>query len=87
MITIEVAMFFRRRKLKFINQETIPGGKEYFYRLSNVNRKRWIAQELYWRDNYGYYTISDRTLEALISTKGKASNYTNDPSNYEILMN
>ena len=87
MIAIEVAMIFRRRKLKFINQDCIPGGKEYFNRISNVNRKRWIAQELYWREHYGYYTISDRTLDALIRTKGKPSNFTNDPSNYEFLMN
>jgi hypothetical protein len=55
--------------------------------LSNLDRKRWVAEELYIRENYGYYTMSDNTVKLLLSTSGKSYKYANDPPNYEILMN
>ena len=41
--TIEIVLVFRRRKIKFIDLKQIRGGTNYFSRLSNVNRKRWLA--------------------------------------------
>lgn len=46
-----------------------------------------MAEELQLRERYGYKTISDRTMQSLIRTKGKPIKYANDPSSYEILMN
>lgn len=34
----------------------------YFSRLSNIDRKRWIAEEHYRRENYGIRTLSDDVI-------------------------
>lgn len=37
----------------------------YFERISNVDRKRWIAEEHFMRKNYGINVVSDDTLGIL----------------------
>lgn len=45
--------------------------RNYFARLSNIDRKRWIAEEHYIRDKFGIKTISDDCLEKLRVTPGQ----------------
>jgi len=64
----------------------LPGQTNYFERLSNVDRKWWLAEELYLRENYNMQTITDTTFELLRKTEGRDFKLSNDPCNYEILM-
>jgi hypothetical protein len=59
----------------------------YFGRLSNIDRKRWICEEYYCRENYGIQTISDQTFKKLCKTPGRKFKLANDPYTYEILSN
>jgi len=59
----------------------------YFSRLSNVDRKRWIAEEHYLRLNYGIHMVSDNALESIKSTVGRSTRFSNDPMSYNILLN
>ena len=43
----------------------------YFSRLLNIDRKKWIAEEHYRRNNLNISTISDKTFDALRMTPGK----------------
>jgi hypothetical protein len=79
-------IFHRKKRIEISKLEDVPGESNYFERLSNVDRKWWIAEELLFRYRYGFQTMTDTTLEALRTTKGKEYKLANDPSNYEILM-
>jgi hypothetical protein len=60
----------------------------FFSRLSNLEKKRWIAEEIYNRKVFGVRLIDDYTLEKLkeINPKEKFTiNY--DPPNYNPLQN
>ena len=59
----------------------------YFSRLSNVDRKRWIAEEHYLRTNYGIHMLSENSLESIKSTVGRSTRFSNDPISYNILLN
>lgn len=63
----------------------VTGQTNYFERLSDVDRKWWLAEELYLRENYKMQTITDNTFEMLRKTKGRDFKLSNDPCNYEIL--
>ena len=52
----------RFRHGKFDFEGKVIGNENYFKRLSNVDRKRWLAEEIYFRNNYGYQTMSDNTF-------------------------
>jgi hypothetical protein len=45
--------------------------RSYFERLSNIDRKRWIAEEHYMREKFSIKTISDDCLEKLRMTPGQ----------------
>lgn len=57
----------------------------YFNRLSNVDRKRWIAEEQYRRENYAIRTLSDEVMDLLRLTPGQRYKQSNDPYGYDIL--
>ena len=59
----------------------------YFSRISNYDRKRWIAEEHYRRTKYNIKTLSDESYQKLISTPGKSYRLLNDACNYEMLSN
>lgn len=72
MVTIGclVAMWIFKRKLQemgFLGDQKADAGDEglgtYFNSLSLLDRKRWVAQETYWRKNSGLSTIGDDGLE------------------------
>jgi hypothetical protein len=58
----------RKKRIEMSKLEDVPGGPNYFERLSNVDRKWWIAEELLFRYRYGFQTMTDTTLEALRTT-------------------
>jgi len=51
-----------REQSKFINK-VAREEENYFGRLSNIDRKRWIAEEHYRRVNYGITTLNDSAME------------------------
>lgn len=69
--------------------ESVYGNNtNFFSRLSNIERKNWLAAETYNREILSYSTIPDYTYErlknALTPTK---SLFSLDPPNYSILSN
>lgn len=79
-------IYHRKKRIEMSKLEDVPGEANYFERLSNVDRKWWIAEELLFRYRYGFQTMTDTTLEALRTTQGKEYKLANDPPNYEMLM-
>ena len=69
--------------------ESIYGNNtNFFSRLSNIERKSWLAQETYNRQVMNSSTVSDHTYEKLKSTSTPArSLFCLDPPNYSILSN
>ena len=59
----------------------------YYQRISDYQRKRWICEEHYFRQNYGIQTMSEESLEALKMTPGKPYTFAKDPATYSLLMN
>ena len=62
-------------------------GENYYTRLLNIDRKKWIAEEHYRRVHYSAFTIRDSTFESLKQTPGKSYQLASDPYNYEIMSN
>ena len=52
-----------------------------------MDRKRWIAEDHFWRQNFGIHTISDTALEMMKKTVGRNYKFANDPPNYLSLYN
>lgn len=61
--------------------------EHYFGRLTNIDRKRWLAEEIYRRKHLGVSSISDETFESLRVTPGKRYSPSQDLPNFEILSN
>lgn len=59
----------------------------YFERISEYQRKRWICEEHYLRQNYGIHTMSEQALTQLKKTPGKPYTFAKDPATYSLLMN
>ena len=60
----------------------------YLSRLSNLEKKRWIAEEIHYRKNFGIKLINEPIMEKLkiMNTSEKLA-ISNDPPNYNILSN
>jgi len=75
-----------RKYSKFVS--SINRAEEnYFNRLGNLDRKRWIAEEHYRRKHLNLKTLSDESFSALCQTPGRKFNFIRDPYNYDILVN
>lgn len=74
----------QKRKADIMQQ--IPGESNFFERLSNVDRKWWLAEEVLYRQRFGLYTMTENTFEFLCKTQGKNYKLANDPPNYLLLM-
>lgn len=48
------ALISRKNRIEMSKLEEVPGEPNYFERLSNVDRKWWIAEELLFRYRYGF---------------------------------
>jgi hypothetical protein len=53
-VLIVVEILNRKRRIEISKLEEVPGEPNYFERLSNVDRKWWIAEELLFRYRYGF---------------------------------
>ena len=53
-IIIDVISYLKLKSSPFEIDEKVIGSKNYFQRLCNVDRKRWLAEEIYMRNNYNY---------------------------------
>ena len=51
-----------------------------------MDRKWWIAEELFYRYKYNIQTLTNNTFRMLLKTEGKKYKLANDPCNYEMLM-
>jgi hypothetical protein len=51
----------QRNKMRTIQE--IPGESNFFERLSNVDRKLWLAEEILLRECYGLQTMTENTFE------------------------
>jgi hypothetical protein len=76
----------KREQSKFI-KKVANEEENYFGRLSNIDRKCWIAEEHYRRKHLGVKTLSDSAFESLCITPGRKYKQQNDPHCYEILAN
>ena len=78
--------FFVDQAKKF---ENIYGeNTNYFARLSNLEKKRWIAEELYYRKYFGIKLLSENILDKLkVMNENERLTISNDPPNYNILSN
>ena len=87
MITFDIYRYFYVDHTKKF--ENIYGeNTNYFSRLSNLEKKRWIAEELHYRDRYGIKLMSDQILEKLkVMNRSEKLTISNDPPNYNILSN
>jgi hypothetical protein len=56
-------------------------------RVSNYERKLWIAEEHYRQQNYGIHLMSDASFSLLCQTQGTLYRAPNDAANYSILSN
>ena len=72
----------RRRK-----ELTEGDEREFFRRLSELDRKRLIAEEHYRFFNYGIKTFDDAAYERLTQTPGRFASLALDPPCYELLTN
>lgn len=59
----------------------------YFARLSELDRKCWIAEEHYKRERFGIQRLTDAQYEKLKKTRGQRFKIINDPFSYDILSN
>jgi hypothetical protein len=59
----------------------------YFSRLSNLDRKRWLAEETYLRNELGIQLSDANTLAKLRETKAGDFSISFDPPNFNILSN
>ncbi len=76
----------KREQSKFI-KKVADEEENYFGRLSNIDRKCWIAEEHYRRKHLGVKTLSNSAFESLCMTPGRKYIQQNDPHSYEILAN
>ena len=76
----------RRNKTKFHDLVNIKESN-YFCRISEHDRKRWIAIEYYRRENYGISLLTDAVLEKMKNQIGRDLVKSNDPPSYDILVN
>lgn len=83
-ITVDLVVRDTGQHGKFIDKIT-KQESTYFCRLSNLDRKKWICEEHYRRQNLGIRLLSDEQLDKLIRTPGKRFKLSNDPINYDIL--
>ena len=60
---------------------------EYFSRLTEVDRKRMVAQEHYLRTNYEINFFDNDAYDKLKRTPGRIYNQSLDPPNYDIFFN
>jgi hypothetical protein len=65
---------------------TVPETQSYFQRISNLDRKRWLAEEVYRRQKLNLQLLSDQTFEALCQTPGSDTMY-HEPPNYDPTFN
>ena len=61
--------------------------KDFLSRLSTLERKRWIVQEMFNRKEYNLRLTEDVTLTFLKTGKGKDLNSQIEPCNFSILSN
>lgn len=73
-----------RMKSKFLERIAEEDGN-YFGRLSNIDRKRWISEEIYCRNQYGIKILNDQALDEMMKTPGRMYKLANDPHGYNIL--
>ena len=60
----------------------------YFSRLSNIERKRWLVEETYNRKELGLQLIDESTYQRLQEFKTEEEfNISSSPFNYNILLN
>lgn len=59
----------------------------FFARLSNIARKRMIAEEHYRRTHYGISMLDDKAYEQMKRTPGQDYQLEMDPPCYDILLN
>ena len=67
------AVFRREGHNKFV-QKVTSEESNFFKRLSNIERKRWICEEHYRRENLGIRLLSDEQLDQLKKTVGRSFN-------------
>lgn len=77
----------KRLKTDFFDSVKEKHNETYFSRLSNLERKRWICEDHYLRENYGICSISDEALKVLKETQGRVYKFADDPRDYNILSN
>ena len=64
LISVEVYNYLRGDEIsRFKNLH--DGDTSYFNRLSNLDKKRWLAEEVYLRNELGIQITDDYTLERL----------------------
>ena len=54
--------FSQSRRNKALSDKQIPGESNFFERLSNVDRKYWLAEEVLYRQRYGLQTMTENTF-------------------------
>ena len=55
--------------------------------MSNVDRKKWIAEDHYLRTHYGIKIYGTQEIKNLKEVDGRTFRFLNDPPNYNILSN
>lgn len=68
-ITLDLVVSSNKNHGKFVEKIT-QAESSYLARLSNLDRKRWICEEHYRRENLNIRTLSDYTMQKLQNTPG-----------------